>query len=137
MALLIGMKLVLLRKVFINVLEWTIITPLVWLSSPPLYTSFSVLRQAEDGRFINLMSIMHFCRVHYLRMSICLNLLALLIETPLTLYANSIRPFMASSMPPMLGTVNFVSTYFMLAFPTLRHIPLCSSIIIAIAPSIF
>ena len=50
---------------------------------------------------------------------------------------NSIRPFMASRRPPMLGTVNYLSTYFMLAFPTLRHIPLCSSIIMAIAPSIF
>ena len=78
-----------------------------------------------------------FFRVHYLRMSICLNLLALLIETPLTLFANSIRPFMASSSPPVLGTMSYVSTYFMLAFPTLRQTPLCSSTMMTVGPSIF
>ena len=44
MALLIGIKLVLLQKVFISILAWTILTPLVRLSSRPLYTSFSILR---------------------------------------------------------------------------------------------
>ena len=59
---------------------------------------------------------MHFCRVHDLRMSICLNLLALLIETSLTLYANSVRPFMASSRPPMLSTMSYISTYLLVSF---------------------
>ena len=97
--LLIGIKFVLLQKVFI-VLAWTITTPLVWLSSPPLYALFSILQQAEVGPFISLMSIRHFFKVHYSRMSICFNLLPLLIETPLTLYAKSIMPFMASGRPP-------------------------------------
>ena len=110
MALFPGIKLMLLQKVFINVLAWTITTPLVRLSSPPLYASFSILWQAKVGRFNSLISIMHFCKVHYLRMSISLNLLAWLIETPFTLYANSVRPFMTSSKPPVLGTMSYVST---------------------------
>ena len=84
MALLKSIRLVLLQKVFINVLAWTITTSLVQLSSPPLYISFLVLRHVEASNFVSLMSIMHFCRVHYMMMSIYLNLLSLLIETPLT-----------------------------------------------------
>ena len=110
MALLPGIKLVLLQKVFINVLAWTITTPLVQMSSPPLYASFSILWQAEARRFNNLISIIHFCKVHYLRMFICLNLLALLIGTPFTFYANSVRPFMTSSKPPMISTMSYIST---------------------------
>ena len=131
MALLTSIKLVLLQKVFLNALTWTTTTPLVRLSSPPLYTSFSILRQVEVGCFVNLISIIHFCWVHYLRMSICLNLLALLIETPLTLYVDSIRPFMASSRPLVLGTMSYVNTYFMLAFSTLQQTPLYSSTILS------
>ena len=116
---------------------WTITTNFDRSSSPPLYVSFSVLRQAEVGHFISLMSIMHFCMVHYLMMFVCLNFLALLIEIPLTLYANSVRLFMASSRPHVLGTMSYVNTYFLLAFLILQQTPLCSSTIMAIAPSIF
>ena len=138
MDILIGIKLVLLQNIFINVLAWTITIPLIHLSHSPLYASFSILRQAEVRDFISLMSIMHFCKVHYMRMLRCLNLLALLIEISLTLYANFIRPFMASSIPLVLGTMSYViSTYFLLAFPTLQHTPLLSSTIMAVAPSIF
>ena len=124
--LLIGIKFVLLQKVFINVLAWTIMIPLVRLSSPPLYALFSGLQQAKVGRYVSLISIMHFCRIRYMRMSICLNLMALLIMTPFTLHGNSVRPFIALSRPPMLGTKSYISTYFLLAFPTLRQTPLCS-----------
>ena len=43
MAILTAIKLILLQKVFINILAWTIPTPLVRLPSPPLCTSFLVL----------------------------------------------------------------------------------------------
>ena len=40
----------------------------------------------------------------------------MLIETSLTLYANSVRPFISSSRPPMLSTMSYIHTYFLVGF---------------------
>ena len=97
MALLIAIKLILLQKNFINAMKRIVTTPILMLSSPLLYTSFLFLQQVEFGHFSSLMLIIHFCKEIYLWMFICLNLLPLLIRTPLTLYANSTRSFIAPS----------------------------------------
>ena len=109
MVLLTGTRLVWLPRGFINALELIIMTLSVQLSSLLLFVSFSAWRSIVVGLFDNLMLIMLFSSVPFLRMYLWHNHKASLIVIILIMSVNCARLFMVLSKFPALGIKSYAN----------------------------